>query len=415
VGNYRALGFTDHASLRQIRDRLVQYERATTPSANYARHLATYHLPSAAGLSDTDVGSFAKNVAREVDELYTRKAPCLYSAVSASERAVYFSRIPYNDSAILDPDRERFRRVLGATQTFSHFGVGEGFLIHNSLMTVDTRYMTAFPPLNALYLVPNELFRRVGAFNTPSPWTPGVESLLDPRRRRIFEIAGIGTYLLKKEDFEKVPRSSDLKVIPFEVAARLAPPFVVVHDERSYGTAYLASEIYHRPVSGRDAWKLKPPFRSDADFSHYAELVKGRRDELLRLSKKHSALIEDDSDAGIERASGENRMQILNLSGSKAAFRVECKKAPCWLVWNQAALSGWQAFAGNSPLAIHRVNFAFQGVKVPTGNAIVWFEYWPASRVIGTWLSLLTFLVALWWLWFSTAGLPLRTLLPRYR
>jgi hypothetical protein len=65
-------------------------------------------------------------------------------------------------------------------------------------------------------------------------------------------------------------------------------------------------------------------------------------------------------------------------------------KAASWVVISQAAWKGWQAHIDGVPVAIHRANHAFLGIRVPAGVHEVYLEYWPRSFVIGRAVSVAT-------------------------
>jgi uncharacterized membrane protein YfhO len=50
------------------------------------------------------------------------------------------------------------------------------------------------------------------------------------------------------------------------------------------------------------------------------------------------------------------------------------------MIYNTAALKGWEAFSGSTPIPIHKSNLGFIGVKLSKGKHFVWMEYRPTIR-----------------------------------
>ncbi|MBI3548161.1 MAG: YfhO family protein [Elusimicrobia bacterium] len=54
-------------------------------------------------------------------------------------------------------------------------------------------------------------------------------------------------------------------------------------------------------------------------------------------------------------------------------------EAPALLVVTETYARGWRATVGGRPAAVHRVNYAFQGIEVPSGESAVALSYRPAG------------------------------------
>ncbi len=266
----------------------------------------------------------------------------------------------------------RFHRILAATAPETkHIGaVAGGVFLNDGVLSSDTRFMSIYPPLQKIYLVPGENFAGPGNYSARSACAITMEEVLAPSARKLLNIAGIDAYVFNRALFRLRAGDKDLQLNESPQDLGLVAAF----DERSYGMAYFAREIR---VAGA------PP----------------SQDQLLALPGKHAIFLEDSSRAGQTlRASSANRLTIENIAGNKAAFKTRCERAPCVLVFNTAAVGGWRAFAEGEPLAVMRANAAFLAVEAPLGEHMIWFERRPVARLAGALMTLAGALVGLLWL-----------------
>jgi hypothetical protein len=293
---------------------------------------------------------------------------------------------------------DRFKRILLAAEIFPMPGGTGVFFHHNGSSTVDSRYVRAYPPLHALYLIPGYLFDSVGTSQSPLSWHWGTQAVKDAPTRKLLNIAGIDAYLFKKSDYLALASSkkAGLTITKDSPDDRMGLPFVLVEDERSYAMAYLANHIryvspvlnrfsnYRAPLSGAhpqmDAYKT--------DTAHFWKL-------LTALPEEPSAYVEstDHPHGAEERMLGTASLDITNIAGNRALFRVNCDSPDCLLVFNQASLSGWSAFIDKTAASILRANFGFLSVKVPRGEHMVWFEHLRIGVIWGALVTLVSYLI----------------------
>ena len=86
--------------------------------------------------------------------------------------------------------------------------------------------------------------------------------------------------------------------------------------------------------------------------------------------------------------------RILESQPTRYRLRVECSN-PSWLVISQARYPGWVARVNGVETQLVRANFAFSALPLCAGDALVEFEYRPASLRLGLALSAASVLVGL--------------------
>ena len=176
----------------------------------------------------------------------------------------------------------------------------------------------------------------------------------------------------------------------FSVVGSGAPEFVKMvayKNTRSFGKAYVAKWVdFIRP----DENKLN---LSIFDISHpwatSTELMENFGQNLSKIPDNiwRSAIIEtldkESLKASPEISQENSEIEVLKIIASKAVFDVDCKEETCWLVYNTAALKGWEAYDGAKQLSVHQANLGFIGVNLDKGRHFVWMEYNPGAPVAG--------------------------------
>lgn len=95
------------------------------------------------------------------------------------------------------------------------------------------------------------------------------------------------------------------------------------------------------------------------------------------------------------RPAGAGGARILDDPDPDRVSVVSTATRPALLVLSDLDYPGWKATVDGRPAPISRVNYAFRGVRVPTGRHRVEFRYEPASVRIGAGISLVALFVLL--------------------
>lgn len=381
IANARGLRWQDQASLRLLRNRL--------PSTGTAPAL----------------GEAIETAERVQSQIDSNDAPSIgqHPLADKSYRPLnqtYIYKPDFNLPAVLGGIGVRFQRILAAAPNDNfHVGAVTGeFFLNDASTAIDSRFMSIYPTLQAIYLIPGEHFEHVGGYYTPDPWDLAIEQVTTPTARQLLGIAGIDLYIFDRDQFRALKDKSGLRAVPYELPYPLDPSLAVVADERSFGMAYLAKDVrYIAPFASGD--QFGPPFypAKPQKFAGYVKSVQNLEANLMALPGKYSVLLEDANLAGREvpTADGGNRLTIENIAGNKAAFNVHCQASPCVLVFNTTDVEGWKAFADDRPIGIKRANYAFLAVEVLKGDHFVWFEHRQPGRSFGAAATLLSYIAGL--------------------
>lgn len=359
---------------RLLKNRLKQYEK----DANQ---------PVTVGAFDFEVQ----------DQFYLTKHSCIYPKQRTAEyENLNQNTILYNLTGIFSAIEASDARVQSASSHNSTIGLRPGVFLQDANQSIDVRVLKVYPPLNALYMLPGEYYLEVGSYNYIKRWQrQGLEVFSDPKIRKIYNIAGLQYFVVRKDEYFALQDKADLKVMPDPTPESIRSPFLLVKDERANETAYLASSIQYQKSTINHFENYKFPLNTNdsASVSVYQASVDQLTEKLLALKEKNAVIVEDDSKEPVtEVASRENKMRVLNIFGNKAAFQVECKQSPCVVAFNTAALSGWNAYANGKSIPARRSNFAFLSLEAPLGESIVWFEYQPTLMILGYYLTVFGFL-----------------------
>lgn len=400
----------DERNWRFIREHLERFEEDALSSPQYEEYrlaLKALGCDSASALSRSQVLAVARRTYPVVDTFYLRTLG--KSAASAAASSYFIETGPY-------------QRAFGMSADSSGL-VGNGLLSVNvSSLPLDAQFMSVYPLLQALYIAPEprRLFR--ADWNA---WVLSPEQVLRAETRRLLDIAGADLFLLPQRDYDAL--GNDLKVELVPVTPRTLPPggatqYQLLQNNRSYGLAYLATRVMQVAPSIVDrftntyAFPVKPGSPLESTILGETEKL---REKLLTLRGRYDAVIEE---PGLAK-SGEdlvplpegNSLAIEGFIGPRCALKVHCDRAPCVLVLNMAAITGWHAFSDGDPLPIKRANFAFMSVDVPAGEHLIWFEYRPGFSFACEVASLLTLLVCMTTLFLRNplpAGGPNEGVLP---
>lgn len=397
VAIYEKMGFEDSPSLRYFRRRLCRYEADSGTRVGSG---------SACNLPLDQVFSVARKSYHPFDDFYLGGQGCWYPEKFTPVGYGNFFIANFNNTAALSGLDDRFKKTLFAVGSSDYqLMVGGGHLIHNGTSaTVDTRYLAAFPPINAVYLTPGFIHPGWGSHRTLLPWEFTPSLVEDATVRRLMNIGGIDAFLFPAEEYAATKDKRDMVPIKISMPERLRPPYVLVEDKRSYGVAYLARSVRHVPQRSSDLMEDRYPIRNPDRWNRFKETVNYLTRELVSPSPFRSVILESASSSPSVLLPEGNTLSIASVGrGNKAAFHVGCEKPPCLMVLNYADLNGWKAFVDDKPAPIQRANFAFMAVNVPHGKHLVWFEHRRWGLVVGTYLSLLANVLGLAWLFVSSA------------
>ena len=341
-----------------------------------ASYLSKQGLSAAnASLGFLDPGS-VRFLKRQPDDKQAASFRCLFTQVETKQRAHYLPRLAYNDIAMLRP-LPLFSRILFATRDFATMGLAGTFSVVNTSMSTDTRFMFPYPPLGALYLIPGEKYRVTGRYDSPTPWTPGLEPL--KTGRSLYQLAGVDDYVVSREAFATLGPQSGLSPVPFHAEKALEPPYLLLHDRGSRGIAYMAKTVSAIPPEPGLFRQLHPPFRDVSDYREFSNLVDDKLDRLRRLGPGETLL-----EANDESPWDQGQVNIVGMGGNKASFTTHCPGEKCLLVVNLAATQGWSVFIDDKRVTWSRANYAFLGIPVPGGQHSVWIEHARAADYLGT-------------------------------
>src|SRR6185312_13759680 len=95
----------------------------------------------------------------------------------------------------------------------SHLGIGPGLFLHNSTITVDSRVIRTYPPLNALYMLPGYYYDRADPYTGEMPWNESASFNLAPRARKLFDIAGIDAFTVDAGAVSERNRQMDVSYL----------------------------------------------------------------------------------------------------------------------------------------------------------------------------------------------------------
>jgi hypothetical protein len=128
-----------------------------------------------------------------------------------------------------------------------------------------------------------------------------------------------------------------------------------------------------------------------------AETVKEHEEVLKKLVTKEFdplsvVYVEEAVDEGAAPpAVSQGKVTIEHYGPNEVRMSVESPRAQ-WLFFSDMFYPGWKAWVDGRPVKIHRANYAFRAVRVPTGGSRVHWKYDPIWFKIGIALSALTVL-----------------------
>ncbi|HEX4046060.1 MAG TPA: YfhO family protein [Gammaproteobacteria bacterium] len=410
LANYPLLA-SDKANSQLIKTRLLQFEKNVSQSTNpavityknaYFNALRQFNLTSVNTVqSQTTLLTIAKQTTSTVDNYYLdSRLFCinpLYQWNASHSRRI----LRYNLSNTLNNMSNRFSRVLASLPDAQQLGIFSGFFVNNQTTTLGPQFMTGTPFITALYILPKHNFAHVGSYHAPVPWCAfSAVFWIDPLLRKVLNIAGIDTFIVKKADLDNrsIPAATPLTTTVYPM---FEDNLLTYTNQQSYGMAYLANHIYYEdPLIIKKSEKTikryfaRPTTHNPAKFTATTDVLYKK---LMSLSKQHDIILESatantllNNPPASTTQGNAGQVVIKGIVGALALFSVDCERENCVFVFNAAKAPGWRAIVNGTSTPIERANFAFMATSVPHGQSNVWFIYAPWTQLITYFLSLLS-------------------------
>lgn len=214
--------------------------------------------------------------------------------------------------------------------------------------------------------------------------------------KKLFNVMGVDYIFFHNHVFNQLPSPSEtwqsllsmgLEPVSFPETYKLSDDrynAVVFKNPESYGKAYVArwvktiapeENIFNQNIFDLPRhWPL-----SEELLDHFNSNIAKIPEDIWRSAIIESSNLEDRLSEP-RTYTIQNRVEVVKIIGSKAVFDVDCADENCWMIYNTAALKGWEAFSGSTPIPIHKANLGFIGVKLSKGKHFVWMEYRPTIR-----------------------------------
>lgn len=195
-----------------------------------------------------------------------------------------------------------------------------------------------------------------------------VSAELSFRRERFWDMSGVATLAVKKDDALIVAGS------PFWQDDH----WMLYYRASSLPRAYLSTDVRVMPDPESE---LAHMFDAEIDF-------------------RNTAFVEEPISGVDIGVTSTGKAEISSYEPNSVKIQVETN-APSFLVLSDTYYPGWKAFVDDEEVNIYRTNYAFRGVVVSQGKHEVVFRYQPESLRWGINISVLSFLV---WvgIWYNT-------------
>ena len=205
--NYQGLS-ADPANLILIKNRIVNYEKTmqkgqieNRDASQFSDFLNEFHAVSASDLSGNEIISFGEKVQPIIDLYYLENDLCPQTGWYDLSGKSFGRVAEYNYAAILSGVKESTSRILFAIQSDGALGVAEGKNIQNGTTSIDTRFMSSLPAINALYLIPGMNFSNFPQYRGYTPWNLMAGEVLGNQSRTLMDISGIDYFVINSKDY----------------------------------------------------------------------------------------------------------------------------------------------------------------------------------------------------------------------
>lgn len=410
VSNYSLLD-SDHANLKLIKNKLLQFEKEMKESTDpveiisnyrqsYHNALSTFGLTSIKDASnDNTIVDIARKAAGTVDNYYLDSRlfsinPLYFPKGSHSRRI-----LQYNLGGLYDNAFNKYSRIVVAFPNDSQLGIFSGYFVNNQTTTLETQFMTGMPLLTALYVLPKYNYEHLGSYEATVPWGYfRATSFIDKTTRKVLDIAGIDIFSVLQSELTEKKIKKIPGAIPFGTS--INPMFGgdarSYINTQSYGTAYLANQTYY--INASDIKPYEETIRNyfshpiNHDVSEFTNATNFFYQKLINLKQNHDIILE-----GLPKkplvdhvVKPAGSVIVEGIVGPRAFFNANCLRNNCDFVFNMSDAPGWHAFVNGKYSKISRANFAFMQVPVSAGQSNVWFIYEPLSSLVSYLISILS-------------------------
>ncbi|HEY59168.1 MAG TPA: hypothetical protein G4N92_00550, partial [Anaerolineae bacterium] len=211
--NYQGL-IDDKSNRNFIKGKLVDFEKMLSIIDHeginffilkYNEYLHKNQISTARELTGGMIIKFADQVYPIIDEYFLQTNPCSTKGMQPAGNFPIWRIADYNNAAIFKEIVIPIERILFATKTDNALGIAEGRYIHNTDTSVDARFLSTYPPINALYLIPGFNYTQIpryGGYGYYSrPWNLMAGQVLNTTSRHLLDIAGIDHFVIQEQDY----------------------------------------------------------------------------------------------------------------------------------------------------------------------------------------------------------------------
>ena len=402
---------SDAANAQLIKNKLLKFERNIAHATNqaglaykntYYAALATANVTSIATVTDAaSILQLARVTGPTIDQFYLDKNfYCLHPLYAWHGAPAARRILRYNLAGLYDQLPRPYTSILSAVADDWLTGSNAGLYLINQTTTVDARFMTGYPLLTALYMLPKYDFVAIGRYASPATWNYfRADSFIDPLTRKVLDIAGVDVFTVAPDDLgeKEIPAVRPLLTTIAPVFER----YVSFVNYRSYGIAYLANHIQRVwPANVAHMERvIKHYFKHHDDTPAFTRATQALYQQLQALPEPHDVILETKQMATLDRKFDDfdnpaGSVEIKGMIGGRNLFISHCAsdRDHCLFVLNLADAPGWLAYVNGQQTTIARVNFAFMGVMVPTGVSKIWIIYSPWTTALAYFSSALCLL-----------------------
>src|SRR3989344_1678600 len=283
--------------------------------------------------------------------------------------------ISFSDKKFLYPTHPLIEFIQQNQGNFRYWGYGSA-AVPNNFATVYKIYSPeGYDPVNNIFY--NELLssgrfgKYEGAFSRSDALLYAVTEFpfkdLNDTQYRIMDVLGVKYIGFEKEELLKIEQKR-LDPSRYEKVWE-KDNFIVFENKNAYERAFLVDRFILR-----------------TNKQSYTQEI---YDENIDL--KNTVVVSENLPFTENNSSG--KAQILSYLPNKVEIETESKGSKI-LVLSDAYYPGWKAKVNGVHTKIYRVDYAFRGLLVPSGNNRVVFYYFPASFYIGILLTSVAVLIS---------------------
>ena len=373
---------------------------------------------------------FFNEIAPEIDNFYYLDEPS--TAIQMDTKTNYHGPLTYNINNIPQfyfPDEYQLFFVVNSDGNVTSMPVGKKSEVKAGM---HKGAGPGYPSIDVTFHLRNLFYKSLdivagGGWDFNDSGVRLEQVLGNPDGKKMLNILGVDFLVFPKYYLTQLPPKSvyfpnpkitfsekrkgllSMGLIPFDLpkSYKVAPRFpdrygiLVFKNPESYGKAFMAKWV--KTIKPNDNYFNKNIFELGMTWPVSRELLEHFNQHLSEIPDTQGAtLIEsmdtEDFKINPQEYQSNSSVDIVKIIASKAVFDVDCKEDHCWLVYNSAALNGWNAYSGSEKLQIHKANLGFIGLKLEKGKQLVWLEYAPVSLVIGLLVTLTGWIFVFWFM-----------------